>query len=72
MRAGIKIYRDGHDFEVWCGVSDGDNTINAHIIGIGLTKEAAIADAIAALSRTAYALQEQPDSFIVEDVTVKR
>lgn len=32
-------------WEVWCG-ADGENIINAHLIGIGDTKAAAVANAI--------------------------
>lgn len=62
----VKIYRDGDEVEVWCGV-DGDNIINAHIIGLGATRDEAIAAAVAHLEQTLVELQETPD-FPVSDV----
>ncbi len=60
---GIKIYLDS-EFEVWMGPSDdleADNIINAHIVGYGSTKEAALAMAVAELESVVKSLQETPD-----------
>lgn len=45
MNKSIVIYRDEDGYEVWCGV-DGDNIINAHIIGIGPTRDEAVLNAV--------------------------
>lgn len=42
---GLLITDVAGEWEVWCG-ADGDNIINAHLIGRGDTKAAAVADAI--------------------------
>lgn len=43
---GLLITDVAGEWEVWCG-ADGENIINAHLIGRGTTKAAAVADAIA-------------------------
>ena len=42
---GLLITDVEGEWEVWCG-ADGDNIINAHLIGCGETKEAAVNEAI--------------------------
>jgi hypothetical protein len=42
---GLLITDVAGQWEVWCG-ADGENIINAHLIGRGDTKAAAVADAI--------------------------
>lgn len=42
---GLLITNVSGEWEVWCG-ADGENIINAHLIGHGDTKAAAVAEAI--------------------------
>lgn len=42
---GLLITNVDGEWEVWCG-ADGENIINAHLIGQGATRELAVADAI--------------------------
>jgi hypothetical protein len=42
---GLLITNVAGEWEVWCG-ADGENIINAHLIGHGATKAEAVADAI--------------------------
>ena len=42
---GLLITNVDGQWEVWCG-ADGENIINAHLIGQGPTKAAAVKDAI--------------------------
>lgn len=46
-------------FEVWCGV-DGDNIINAHIIGEGATRQEAVQGAVTHLESLLEVLQSPP------------
>lgn len=52
----IVIYRDD-EYEVWCGCMPGDNVINAHIIGLGQTRDLAVANAVNYLESALEALQ---------------
>ena len=54
--SGIAIYHQDGEYEVWCGV-DGDNIINAHVIGTGETRDAAISEAVQYLELAIDALQ---------------
>lgn len=62
----IVIYRDD-EYEVWCGV-DGDNTINATVIGTGPTRDVAVADAVTYLESALTALQAPPGAVREVDV----
>ena len=59
MNDALAIYQDGEDFEVWFGV-DVDNIINAHVIGSGSTRDAAVTDAVHELESALEALQSPP------------
>lgn len=63
----LVIYRDNH-YEVWFGV-DGDNIINAHVIGTGPTRDTAVADAVQHLESALEALQSPPG--VVREVDVR-
>ena len=65
----LVIYREGQEYEVWCGV-DGDNIINAHIIGTGLTRDDAVADAVQYLEAALDALQSPVG--VVKEVDVEK
>ncbi len=56
MNDTLAIYKVGDIYEVWCGC-DGDNIINAHIIGEGTSRDAAVGDAVAHLESEIEALQ---------------
>ena len=59
MSDRIVIYRDGDEYEVWFGV-DGDNIINAHVIGVGENRDVAVRDAVAYLESALGVLQAPP------------
>lgn len=59
MNKQLVIYREDGQYEVWCGV-DGDNIINAHIIGVGVTRDLAVAEAVTYLESALDALQAPP------------
>ncbi len=56
MNDSIVIYLDSDGYEVWCGV-DGDNIINAHIIGCGTTRDDAVRAAVEHLESELELLQ---------------
>lgn len=58
---GLLITNVAGDWEVWCG-ADGENIINAHLIGRGDTKAAAVTDAIAETETLLRRLYAQRDS----------
>ena len=62
----IVIYKTD-EYEVWCGV-DGDNIINAHIIGIGPTRDVAVADAVKHLESALAELQAPPGMVREKDI----
>jgi hypothetical protein len=66
---GLVIYRDDQQYEVWCGVDDGDNIINAHIIGTGPTRDEAVAEAVQHLESALEALQSPHG--VVQEVDVR-
>ena len=58
---GLRIFFTGSEYEVWYGVTDDDNNvINAHIIGLGPTREAAVADAVREIEAVEALLQSPP------------
>jgi hypothetical protein len=59
MNNQIVIYRDDDGYEVWSGVH-GDNIKNAHIIGHGVTREAAVSEAVQYLESALEVLQAPP------------
>lgn len=74
MNEDIAIVRDEDSYEVWCGV-DGItdksvNIVNAHIIGTGETRSAAVAAAVEHLESVLDALQSPPG--VVREVDVRR
>lgn len=60
MADGLLITDVAGEWEVWCG-ADGENIINAHLIGRGDTKTAAVADAIAETETLLLRLRAQAE-----------
>lgn len=55
MADGLLIVEVDGEWEVWCG-ADGDNIINAHLIGLDQTRQAAIENALQELNRLTRAI----------------
>lgn len=56
---GLLVTDVDGEWEVWCG-ADGDNIINAHLIGTGADRDVAVADAVRHLEAIIQRLQEKP------------
>lgn len=54
---GLLVTNIDGAWEVWCG-ADGDNIINAHLVGTGPTRDGAVADAVRHLESIVARLQE--------------
>lgn len=68
MRGDIVIYLDDEGYEVWCGVEEGNNVVDAHVIGFGSTRDAAVRMAVEHLEGSLEELQSQPGVLAEVDV----